>query len=85
METSDPTVFIEEKRHGYVRYQNTNGDRWEIEGICDHRGDCIIGAEIDGEIVSPERARELAEAYAGPDVPVLPEFTGCCPLTGRWL
>lgn len=84
--TSDPAVFMEEQREGYVRYRSTDGRRWEIEGSCDHRGTCLIGAVIDGELVTtPERARALAVAYDGPDVPVTPDFTGCCPLRGRWL
>ena len=84
--TVDPHVQIEEQRDGYVRYTSDDGRRWEVLGTCDHRGDCLIGAVIDGEVVeTPERARELAVAYTGLDVPVTPKFEGCCPLRGRWL
>jgi hypothetical protein len=79
--TSDPHVFIEEQREGYVRYVNDEGKRWEVLGRCDHRGNCLLGAVIDGEEVKTlERAGELARAYAGPDIPVGPGFSGCCPL-----
>ena len=78
--TAEAGVLIEERRSGYVRYAGY-GRRWEVYGICDHRGDCIVGAVIDGEFVSTlERAHELAVAYDGPDVPVGPGFEGCCPL-----
>ncbi len=84
--TSDPSVFIEEQREGYIRYRSLDGRRWGIEGTCDHRGDCLVGAVIDGEYVdSIERAHELALAYTGLDSPVTPEFSGCCPLKGKWL
>ena len=83
--TADPDVWIEEQHEGYVRYRALDGRRWEIEGVCDHRGDCLVGAIVDGEVVTAERAPALARSYAGPDVPVTPEFTGCCPLRGRWL
>lgn len=80
--TCDPAVFIEEQRPGYVRYQRTDGRRWEVWGTCDKRGDCLVGASINGEEVTTiERARELAAAYTGLDCPVTPEFEGCCPFT----
>jgi hypothetical protein len=85
MATVDPHVVIEEQRSGYVRYRRDDGRRWEVHGICDHRGDCIVGAVIDGHEVTAEEAPVLAKAYAGPDVPVLPGFKGCCPLEGWWL
>ena len=81
--TVDPNVGIEDIREGYVRYRRiTDGRRWEVHGVCDKRGHCLVGANINGEHVSTiERARELAAAYAGPDCPVTPEFKGCCPFT----
>lgn len=90
--TADPTVFIEEQRDGYVRYRATDGRRWEITGHCDRRGDCLIGAVIEGVQI---RDHEHLEQYAKElgrhridselDVPVTPEFEGCCPLKGRYL
>ena len=78
--TSDPFVMIEAQEPGYVRYRRADGRRWEVFGTCDKRGDCLVGAVIDGETVETiERARELALAYNGPDCPVTPEFSGCCP------
>lgn len=84
--TAEPGVWIEAQAPGYIRYRADDGRRWEVRGVCDHRGWCIVGAIIDGVLVeSRERAHELARAYAGPDVPVTPGFSGCCPLVGRWL
>ena len=84
--TVDPDIDIEEQRPGYTRYRHTDGRRWEVRGICDRRGDCLVGAVIDGETVTTlARAHELAVAYDGPDVPVGPGFEGCCPLVGEWL
>lgn len=79
--TADPAVFIEYSEEGLIRYQDLNGKRWEVAGICDKRGDCLVGAVIDGETVQTiERARELALGYAGLDCPVSMGFSGCCPL-----
>ena len=69
-QTYDPEVYIEAERPSYVRYQRLcDGRRWEVWGMCDFRGDCIIGAV--GLPLGP-RAGRL-------DVPVTPEFHGCCP------
>lgn len=57
--TADPYIFIEEQREGYVRYQRSDGARWEV-GVCDHRGDCMVGAVIDGHTVTPDEAPLLA-------------------------
>lgn len=91
--TSDPTVWIEEQRDGYVRYRNADGRRWEVHGVCDRRGDCLIGAVIEhprlkgGQVVVEDHAHlgRLCR-YLGRDridsemdVPVTPEFQGCCP------
>ena len=46
--TADPGIVIEEQREGYVRYRRDDGYRWEVHGICDQRGDCLIGAKIEG-------------------------------------
>ena len=74
--TAEDGVFIEEQHLGYVRYiRPETGQRWEIFGVCDMRGDCLIGA-VDPLLGPPEGRL---------DVPVTPEFKGCCPLTGRWL
>lgn len=81
--TIDPFIVIEEQRDGYIRYRDTqSGKRWEVHGTCDKRGNCLVGAVINGEsITSLERARELAINYTGPDCPVTPSFEGCCPFT----
>ena len=47
--TADPSVWIEEHYEGYTRYRNSEGRRWEVHGYCDRRGDCLIGAVIEGE------------------------------------
>lgn len=84
--TSDPHVFIEERREGYVRYQRrTDGRRWEVWGTCDHRGDCLIGAVIEGETIRDHEHLEEMKQWLGSeridsemDVPVTPEFDSCC-------
>lgn len=85
--TSDPGVLIEERRAGYVRYQHVDGRRWEVHGVCDRRGDCLIGAVIDGvQIRDHAHLAELCEQLGVErlggdlDIPVAPGFSGCCPL-----
>ena len=80
-ETSDPDIVLEERRINYWRYRRNDGLHWEVRGHCDKRGNCLVGAVINGEYVDTlNRAHELALAYNGPDVPVGPGFKGCCPL-----
>lgn len=83
--TSDPTVFIEEQQPGYVRYRRTDGRRWIVRGECDRRGDCLIGAVIEGiEIKDHEHLAQLVKEFGRDridselDVPVTPEFQTCC-------
>lgn len=87
--TSDPFIFIEEQRDGYVRYQRADGVRWEVFGTCDMRGDCAIGAVIDTpdgpvEIHDHKHLRSLAKALnrtriqSELDVPIGPDATDCC-------
>lgn len=84
--TVEPDVWVEEKRPGYVRYVRDDGTRWEVEGVCDMRGDCLVGAVIDGKVLTRDDVDALTERPDSPlDVPVLPGFKGCCPLIGRWL
>ena len=92
METADPFVVIEEQRTGYVRYRNIEtGRRWEVHGVCDRRGDCLIGAVIDTpdgpvEIKDHDHIEQLKQKLGREridselDVPVGPGFRGCCPL-----
>lgn len=79
METCDPYIVIEEQREGYVRYRRTDGQRWEVNGVCDHNRACMVGAVVDGVLVET-----IVQARALPtpelDCPVGPGFTGCCPL-----
>lgn len=90
--TADFDCVIEEQRPGYVRYRAlSTGRRWEVHGVCDQRGDCLVGANIetpDGTIQVRDHAHiyELRERYGvtrlGPDldVPVSPEGAkSCCP------
>lgn len=87
--TNDPTVFIEETRLGYVRYRRTDGRRWIVRGLCDRRGDCLIGAFIEGfGLIESHDDIERAKRILGReridselDVPVTPEFKNCCPFT----
>jgi hypothetical protein len=89
--TADDTVRIEQQQPGYVRYQSSDGRRWEVRGTCDRRGNCMIGALIDTpaglvEITSLEHLASLvaelgqARLDSEMDVPVGPGFEGCCPL-----
>lgn len=87
--TYDPTVFIEEKREGYVRYRNLEGRRWEVWGSCDYRGDCLIGSVIDGETVRDHAHLEEIKRRLGVerlvsemDVPVSEDFNSCCASDG---
>lgn len=95
--TADPDIFIEEQREGYTRYWRTDGKRWEVHGVCDRRGDCLIGAVIEGEQVkshahlkrlATKLGRERVDSEL--DVPWFPAKgtkteTGCCPLRFRML
>ena len=89
--TADDTVRIEERSPGYVRYRATDGRRWEVRGVCDRRGDCLIGSTIQTpwgleEITSREVLDDLTLELGTDridselDVPVGPGFSGCCPL-----
>lgn len=60
--TCDPFVFIEAQDVSYVRYQRTDGRRWEVHGQCDNCGRCWEGA---------------AEPKPDLDCPVTPEFDLC--------
>jgi hypothetical protein len=91
--TADPNCVIEEQREGYVRYRAlSSGRRWEVHGVCDQRGDCLIGANVwtpDGTVEIRDHAhiQEIKERYGmsrlGPDldVPMNPSAEGCCPMT----
>lgn len=71
MPTCDPDVVIEEERVGFIVYRSlSTGRRWEVRGVCDYRGDCMVGAV---EPWPPMRREDRL------DVPVTPEFFGCCP------
>lgn len=100
--TADRTVVIEEDvfdagrkdpvsgRTGarITTYRNLRtGRRWQVIGNCDRRGDCIVGAYIEGFGVIESKA-DIARARAVTgrerlesemDTPVTPEFEGCCP------
>lgn len=89
--TADTTVRIEAKEPGYVRYQANDGRRWEVRGVCDRRGLCMVGAVILVgeelvEIQSLEHLEQLKQQVgvqrldSDVDVPVGPGFEGCCPL-----
>lgn len=89
--TADPGVFIEEQSEGYVRYNCVDGRRWEVRGVCDHRGYCLIGAIVQTAegLVTIESLEHLEQMKSklsverldsNIDVPVGPGFEGCCPL-----
>lgn len=85
--TVDPFVVIEEIEQGYTRYRDElTGRRWEVYGVCDRRGDCLIGTTIEGfgeigNLQDIERAKiKLGKERIDSelDVPVTPEFNLCC-------
>lgn len=89
--TADPGVFIEEQSEGYVRYNSVDGRRWEVRGVCQRLGYCLIGANIqtsNGLVVvqSLEHLEQLKQELGVEridselDVPVGPGFSGCCEL-----
>jgi hypothetical protein len=67
IKTSDPNVFIEEQREGYVRYICKDSRRWEVHGVCTDIGTCWEGAVSEKPVL---------------DCPVGPGFDekSCCPL-----
>lgn len=82
--TCDPYVLIEEQRPGYVRYRRTDGERWEVHGVCDGNRACMVGAVIGGVLIeTAEQARRLPAPTL--DCPVAPGFHGCCDLTVKVL
>jgi hypothetical protein len=94
--TSDQSIIIEERLDGYVRYRRSDGLRWEVYGHCIQLGHCLIGANIvtpEGTVQVRDHAhieelkRTLGRARIDSemDVPVLPGFSGCCPLTTKVL
>jgi len=90
--TSDPAVQIEDRGPGWVIYRRNDGARWIVRGTCDRRGLCLIGSVIDGvEVEDLDHLAELVKIKGQDridselDVPVTPEFHGCCPLVGEYL
>lgn len=87
--TVDPHVVIEAQAAGLVTYRNTlTGERWQVIGTCDRRGNCIVGAHVGGVTIESldhlarlkaERGASFGEAEK--DTPVTPHFEGCCPFT----
>ena len=95
--TVDPTCWITERgvRMGvpFVRYATTEGDAWEIRGVCAACGECEVGA-VNPNLVWTgipvgEAGACLDSTYATRlDVPVRPELTvnmAHCSLTGDYL
>jgi predicted methyltransferase len=78
--TADPYVVIEERRDSYVRYRRTDGRRWEVLGDCTGLGYCMVGAVVNGREIATlgEAVMLITESPLELDVPITPEFTGCC-------
>ena len=86
--TADPEVVIESRNGDEIIYRRSDGLRWSVKGTCDRRGDCLIGSVIDGKyrIRNHRHLARLNKVIPGRidselDVPVGPNFTGCCPFT----
>jgi hypothetical protein len=88
--TADPLIEIEKQSPGFVRYRHVDGRRWEVHGVCDRRGDCLIGAVLEtpgGPVTVRDHQHlvELREQLGSEridselDVPVSPGFDSCCP------
>lgn len=86
----DPEVEIEARGEDWIIYRRTDGLRWKVTGKCDRRGHCWVGGEMPTPsgphfVKSVEDYQEaissLGEDWLArqPDVPVGPNFTGCCP------
>lgn len=85
--TADPDVVAEQLEQGCAVYRNVvSGRRWRVKGTCDRRGDCLIGAVIDGVVVRDhahlaDLARTNARVDSHLDVPLGPGYDGsCCPM-----
>jgi hypothetical protein len=80
--TADPDIVIESRGNDWIRYRRSDGRRWEVHGICDRRGDCLVGAIVDGKVISRADVDSLRETdirlQSQLDVPVTPEFNTCC-------
>ena len=81
--TCDPDVTIVASGPAMVRYRS-EGREWTVRGLCDQRGDCVIGSVVHGHQVR-DRADYLAlfELLGDRlgfrlDCPVTPTFKGCC-------
>ena len=82
--TCDPGVVIIDTGPAMIRYR-ADGLVWTVHGLCDQRGDCVIGSVVHGHQVR-DRADYLAlfdllgDRLGFPlDSPVAPNFEGCCP------
>lgn len=81
--TCGPHTFIEAERPGYIRYwRDFDNRRWEIHGYCDNRGECMVGAVLDGETITCEaditRLIQEGRIDGSLDMPVFPEQKNCC-------
>lgn len=85
MITADPGVVIVATGPAMVRYRAADGSEWVVHGLCDQRGDCVIGSVVHGHQVRDRDdyrgLRELLGDRLGfrLDCPVTPSFKGCCP------
>ncbi len=74
IQTCDPSVVIEEKTEGKVIYLvPATGERWQINGTCNHCGSCWEGASGPAPTI---------------DCPVRPEIKidfPHCTLSGEYL
>lgn len=83
--TCDPDVFIVDQSVASVRYRRTNGVEWTVDGLCDQRGWCVVGAVVHGhQIRDLKDYRALFDLLGDRlgfrlDCPVTVDFKGCCP------
>lgn len=83
--TLDPDVFIETSHNGYVRYVNCLGIRWEVRGVCNQCGLCVVGAahpehyEWRGSPGTPYAVVDLRVAQGRLDEPITADFPAKMP------
>lgn len=82
--TVDPGVVIVATGPTMVRYRADDGREWTVHGLCDQRGECVVGSVVHGHTVRDRddyrQLRELLGDRLGfrLDCPVTPAFDGCC-------
>lgn len=87
--TVDPYIVIEDSGVNWVRYRDTtNGQRWQIDGVCSCCGACEEGntsPHLDwrGPVGMPGACVDR-RGMNRPDVPIRPELPLVYPTCSLW-